>query len=581
MTTTASGTEIDVFSAEVIRNGLAAGALEMNKTLKRSAFSPIIYDLQDFGVGIVSATGELWGMAPGQSFFVGLLSDTIKSLLLRWPVEQIEEGDVFLANDPFETGTHISDTSLCVPLFVDGELIAFGVSTAHWADIGGKSPSGWSPDTTDVYQEGLCFGFLKLFEKGHRNEALWQLIHENVRVPTPVIGDLDAQIACCKVGAERTRALCDRYGAAVVRDSMAYSIAKTEAAVRELIAELPDGTYEAAIEMDSDGVSDQRPRVAVSYRIEGDRLIANFDDSSAIAAGPINITPIGTRAAVRTALQAMMLPFERTNEGHLSPFEFEITPGLLTSATRPAPTDSYGYVATLIEELTFRALGEVMPGRAPASGTMLFSIFISRIDGAHGEPFVFLEPVPGGNGASADHDGPTLQVFAIGDCPTVPVEVIEQRYPLRIEGSELETEGAGDGRRRGGMGLTRDYRILEDGIYLQTTMENTNDLLAVGTAGGGTGRPSRVVVRPDTPTEEQIDEKRAFIALEAGDVVRAISGGGGGWGDPAEREPELVAADVTDGLITVEAARATYGVVLEPDGNAWRVDAEATAEVRS
>jgi N-methylhydantoinase B len=573
--------EPDAFTGEVIRNGLAAAALEMNKTIKRSAYSPLIYDIQDFGVGVVSADGVLWGMATGQSLFIGLLSETVRSGLKRWDTADIVEGDVFIANDPFETGTHMSDTSIYMPAFVDGDLVAFAIATAHWADIGGKSPSGWSPDTTDVYQEGVCFGHQKLVAGHARNDALWQLIRDNVRVPRAVMGDLEAQIAACRVGVSRTQALCKRYGATTVRVSMERAVARTETAVREMIRALPDGAYQAAISLDSDGVSDKRPRVGLTITIADDQFAASFAGSSDVSAGPINMTASGSRAAIRTAMQAMLVPFERTNEGHLIPFDCELDPGLVTSAERPAPTDSYGYVATVIEELTFRALGEILPGRAPASGAMLLSVVLSRIERARAEPFVYVEPIPGGNGASDNTDGPTLPIFAIGDAPMVPIEVLEQRYPIRVERSELAWRVAGHGRQRGGMGTRREYKILEDDIYLQTSIENTRDLLAIGTAGGGTGAPGRVVVNPGRRDEEVITEKRAFRPLEAGDTVRALSGGGGGWGAPTDRDPDAVCADVRDELLDPDTACEVYKVVLVESADGLVLDGDATTRLRS
>ena len=204
---------LDSITTEVIRNGLAAAAREMNRTLVRTAYNPLLYEVQDFGLGIVSADGRLWAEAPGIAGFISALSDTVRSGLGKIGRDAYREGDVLIVNDPYLTGTHISDTSVYAPVFCGGELVAFAIVTAHWADIGGKQPSGWSPDTTDVFQEGMCFSHQRLFAGGERCDDLFDLIESNVRYPLIVRGDLDAEIAACRQGVARVQALCERHGA--------------------------------------------------------------------------------------------------------------------------------------------------------------------------------------------------------------------------------------------------------------------------------------------------------------------------------------------------------------------------------
>ena len=221
---------VDVVTAEIVRNGMVSGAAEMARTLVRTAYNPLLYDVQDYGLGIVSAYGRLWAEAPGVTLFVGVLSDTVKGGIAKLGSAAFDEGDVLIANDPYLTGTHISDTTVYVPVFHDGEHVAFCVATAHWADIGGKTPGGWCPDSTDVYQEGLCFTHQKLVDAGAPNQDLWDFIDANVRFPPTVRGDLDAQVAACRQGAARVQALCARYGVETVRESMSFSISRLIAA---------------------------------------------------------------------------------------------------------------------------------------------------------------------------------------------------------------------------------------------------------------------------------------------------------------------------------------------------------------
>jgi N-methylhydantoinase B len=568
----------DPVTTEVIRNGLAAAALEMNRTLVRTAYNPLIYEVQDFGLGIVSADGRLWAEAPGIAGFLTAIPDTVRSGLAMHGPDGFHEGDVLIVNDPFLTGTHISDTSVYTPVFVDRELIAFTIVTAHWADIGGRTPGGWAPDTTDVYQEGICFTHQRLIAAGEPVDDMFALIEANVRLPRLVRGDLDAQIAACRQGIARVRRLCDRYGARTVIEAMDDVIARTDVAMRRRIAELPDGRFEGCIEMDADGVDpDARPRVCVQVTIDGDRLTVSFDGTTPAARGPINDP--GARCDVRCALKGILAPFDVGNEGHVMAIDFDLPPGLLVSPERPAPVDSYGYVGVALIELVVRAIGQAMPERSPASGYQITGVDLFRVDPRDGTPFGFIDVHDGGAGGRPHHDGPVLVFAGDGDTRNTPVEVIETRYPILVERHELLPELGGAGRFRGGAGVARDFRMREGGVFVQFTVENVRDTLAKGIAGGGDGAPGRMIARPGTSREEVFDGRVTYWGpLAAGDVISVRSGGGGGWGHPSDREPERVAADVRDGYVTRADARDVYGVALREDGG---VDADATARLRA
>jgi N-methylhydantoinase B len=360
-------TTVDPITTEVIRGGLAAAALEMNRTLVRTAHNPLLYEVQDFGLGIVGADGRLWAEAPGIAGFISALSDTVRSGIETHGLEGFREGDALIVNDPFLTGTHISDTSVYAPVFHGDALIAFAIVTAHWADIGGKSPGGWAPDTTDVYQEGICFTHQRIVRAGEPNDELMGLIENNVRVPELVRGDLAAQLAACRRGIERVQRLCDRYGADALTGAMDRIIQRTDAAMRSRIAELPDGRYEASVELDHDGIDRmKRQRVAVQIDIAGETLRVGFEGTGPTAAGPINDP--GAKCDVRCALKGLLAPHEVGNEGHVTAFDFHMEPGLLVSPERPAPVDSYGYVGVALIELVIRALAPALPDRAPAGG---------------------------------------------------------------------------------------------------------------------------------------------------------------------------------------------------------------------
>ncbi len=579
----ATAISVDIVTTEIIRNALTAAALEMGKTLVRTAYNPLLYEVQDYGLGIVSAGGQLWAEAPGVTDFIGALPDTITTGLARLGRDGYAEGDVLIVNDPYITGSHISDTCVYLPIFYDGELVAFAAATAHWADIGGKTPGGWCPDSTDVYQEGICFSHQKLAAAGRPNADLWDLIAGNVRYPELVRGDLDAQIAACRQGAERVQALCRKYGTATVRAAMDAVIAQTDEAVRRQIAAIPDGRYCASVYLDrSDLEPGARYRVSITVTVAGERLGVSFDGTSPAARAPVNVPAIGARSAVRGAFKGLLLPLDPTNGGHFLAVDVDPPPGLIVSAERPAPCDSYGYVTIALAELVVEAMAAAMPERCPAGTYQLFGTYLYRVDGREGAPFIAIDPMMGGQGARPFADGPTLIFLGNGDTPNTPVEVLETRYPLRVERYEFLPSVAGAGTYRGGMGLRRDVRVLEPGTYLQAALENTEDALARGMAGGEDGQTSCIVAWPETDRETTLREKLSYFGPFApGDIVSIRSGGGGGWGPAHARDPELVARDVYDGLLGVDEAAAIYGVVLEQADGAWRVDRPGTEQRRS
>jgi N-methylhydantoinase B len=574
---------VDVFTAEIIRNGLAACAYEMSKTLARTAHSTLLYDVQDFGVGVLGADGAVWGETPGITIFTGCLPEVIRSALRKYGRDGFADGDVLLVNDPYETGTHVSDNSVYIPVFHAGELVAFTISTAHWADVGAKAPGGWCPDSTDVYQEGVCFSHQKLIAACRRNRDVWDIIESNVRLPETVIGDLEAQIAACRLGAARVQALCTKYGRETVRAAMAATIERTEAAMRLLVAGLPDGTYSASIDLDWDGVErDKRPRVSVSLTVAGNSIKASFGGSSPAARGPINLPAPGARGAVRVCLKSLLMPLDKTNDGHFRLVEFDEVPGLIVSPQRPAPCDSYGYVNAAVGRMVLQAMSEVVPERAPAGDLQLLALFLFRVDPRDGSPFMFIEPVHGGHGGSVAGDGPTLTRFADGDAANTPSEVIELRYPILCERFALRPEAMGAGEFRGGPGIRRDYRILGPGVMMQTANENTIDVLARGMRGGEPGKRSEVVMWPDTSREQRLVERvSGFGPLSPGDVISVRTGGGGGWGRPHDRDPQQVLADVRDGLVDRDTAVSVYGVAIRTDADGTiSVDAARTRTLR-
>lgn len=573
---------LDIITAEVIRNGVVAAAREMGTTLVRTAYNPLLYDVQDFGLAIVSPRCETWAEAPGMTVFVGALPHTVSSGIDAYGIDGFVEGDIVIANDPYTTGNHISDVSIYMPVFFEGRLLAFTASVAHWADIGGKTPGGWCPDSVDVYQEGICFAHEKIVAGGEKVEGLWGMIRSNTRYPDIVIGDMQAQVAACRQGAERLRVLCRKYGMDTVNDAMEFAIDSTEKDTRRQVRAIPDGVYEARLMMDHDGVALGSPfPVAIQVRVDGDEIFVSFHGTSPARSGPVNAPEYAIRSVVRAAVKGVISPTEPSNEGDFRCITFDIPPGLVISPERPAPVDSYGYVCNACYELTMRSLARAVPERCTAGGATLCMPTISRVNPRDGRPFILSDPFDVGNGARPYADGPTMAINVMGDVPNSPAEVVEMRYPLRIERFSLREEVAGHGRYRGGAGIYRDYRVLEDGVTLFTAHENILDPIAAGADGGSAGGPIQVVINPGTDRQEIMGDRGAYAGrLRAGDVIGMRSGGGGGWGDPATRDPGQVLADVRDERITMAEAQEIYRTAIHNDNGVPALDLGRTGELR-
>lgn len=553
--------QIDVVTAEVLRNAVVVAAEEMSSTLVRTAHNPLLYDVQDFGLGILSPEGECWADAPGMTAFVGVLSHTISSGIAEHGIENMRDGDIFIANDPYTTGNHISDVSIYMPIFHADRLVAFAAVTAHWADIGGKTPGGWCPDSVDVYQEGICFSHEKLVDRGEQNKALLSIIRNNTRCPDVVLGDLNAQIAACRQGATRLISLCDKYGSDQLRAAMNLAIDRADKDARRQISALQDGVYTVSQMMDEDGVVKGAPfTVQLTLTISGDSITASFAGTSEVRAGPVNCPEYAARSLVRAAIKGILSPTEPANEGDFKALTFDIAPDLVVSPQRPAPVDSYGYMCIAVWELTMRALAMVAPERAVAGGGQLCMPTLSRVDPRLGTPFVLADPLDVGNGARPASDAPTMAIPTMGDVPNMPVEVVEMRYPVRIDRFGLRPESIGHGQFLGGAGVRRDYRLLEPGIMVYTAFENVRDPLGRGREGGLDGAPPVVIVNPDTDEEQVMEERAGIGPFKPGEVISMRSGGGGGWGMPSARDAAHVQADVRNGLLTAADAKAIYNI---------------------
>ncbi len=544
---------IDPITRQVIRNALVATAKEMQTTLVKTAHNPLIYEVQDFGMVLTNRFGQMIAEGSGLPGFLACLPPTIQSGL---ELTTFNEGDILLSNEPDDTGTHISDTVLYMPIFYKGDLVAFSAVMAHWADIGGMMPGGWCPNSVSLHQEGLIFSHNKLYDAGVLNKELHRFILRNVRYPKLVDGDLNAKISSCQTGARRYLALCERYSKETVEEAMLETFKLSEERMRREIESIPDGSYSAEAFIDHDGVvRGKRHRMQVNITVKGDSMHIDWEGTDPVAKGPINHPFVGTAALCATTLKSLTMPLDATNDGHLRPLTVTAPRNTLVSAYYPAPCDSYGYVAEIIVHLIVRALAEIIPERCPATTYQMCAYSLSR-EGEKG--FIGGEPVDGGGGAFPHDDGPSGIMFAgNGDAPNTPIEVMENRYPMRFSEYSFNLNHRGIGKYRGGYGVVREFQVLEDNIDFKSSTENNQNPFW-GLAGGGDAGVSTIIINPRSSAEIILNERTDNLWLSKGDTIRIESPNGGGWGKPEERDPKRIAADVKNGFISLDDAVKQY-----------------------
>ena len=550
----------DRFTMDVLREGFAAISDEMFVSLQRTSQSPIIYEVLDFGVGISDADGELVSQGNGIAGFLGPLGDAIKETIARQ--KELQPGDVIMANDPYAGGgTHLSDVALVRPVFCESELIGFAAAKGHWTEVGGKDPGSWTADSQDVYAEGLQLPFVHAYRGGKPVDDIRAILAANSRLPDMVLGDLTAQAACLEVAERRLLEMCDRYGAATVRTAMRAVLERSDRLCRDAIARIPHGVFTAEDFTDTDGLGNGPFHVKVQVEITDNGVTCDFTGSHAQVPGPINCTWSGLVSGVRTVFKAITDPAEPATDGWFRPLTIICPAGSIFNATRPAPVAAYFEATEMASDLVWHALAPAFPDRLPA-GTFV-SVCSTSLALTHpdtGEETLLVEPQAGGWGATRDADGQHgLVSVGDGETYTIPVEVAEQRYGVRVERFGFDiVEGAGAGRRRGGRGLVREYRICSDEALL-TVAWGRHLYPPWGAAGGRDGSPNYVeVLRDGTPLGPRFG-KVSRMPLRRGDVVRLVTGSGGGYGDPSERELGLVADDLRDELITGEEAASVYG----------------------
>jgi len=563
---TARQNPVDTVTQEIIEGKLMATVDEMGIVMARTSMSPVIYEVLDFACGLLTADGELVAQMNGITLFTGTFGVQVKALIEKF-AGNLADGDILLSNDPYAGGTHACDFAVVKPLFVDGKILAYAINVAHYLDVGGSVPGSLAPDATSVFQEGLRLPGVKIVRADVFSDEILHIISENVRLPEIALGDLNAQVATVRVAARRMAELSVKYGAGVVRAAFANLLSASEMRSRTAIAALPDGRYTATDVIDGDGVSSMPIPVNVVVTIAGDSITVDFTGCPPAVAGPINCARGALQSAVKTIVKAMVGPQDPSNEGWFRPLTVIAPAGTIFTAEKPSPTGWYYEGSVHASELVWKALAPLMPSRFSAgSYSSLCVVYISGKDRS-GRPFIHIEPQHGGWGASRDRDGAdALIALTDGDTYNYSVEVIEARFPLRVKRYGFNIEGGtGAGRRRGGFGIMREYEILSEDASAYGSFGRTITQ-PWGMDGGGQGSVNALQIAPTKDGTLRTYGRVAHIDLNRGDVLRVITGGGGGWGDARKREPLLVEQDLRNGFLTEAQASSVYGYNREVSG---------------
>lgn len=574
---------IDPVTLAVIQNGLQQVCNEMDLAFCRAAFSPVISETMDRSDGIYHRdSGELVAQGElGLPVFVGTMQFSTQAVIERVRADRVavEEGDVFVVNDPYLGGTHLMDVKFVKPFFYRGALWCWLANTGHWPDVGGIVPGGFSANATEVEQEGLRLPPVKLYKRGSLDREILSIILSNIRIADQRIGDIKAQAAALAIGERRLAALLDRYGADTVDRAIGELKARAAQQMRAKIAAIPDGTYEGEAFVDSDGVVDEPLRIAMKIAKRGERLVFDMAGSSPPCRGPMNSVLATTKSSIYLAIKHVF-PEVPINAGTFEPLEIVDPEGTFLYARYPRPVSGCAAeVSQRIAEAVFAALVKAIPDQlfAAPAGTS-GNLSVGGYDPVRKRSYVMYVISGGGYGGSARGDGISNGCSTIGISKTTPIEVMEQYYPVLFEEYSLHEGSGGPGERRGGFGVNYRFRLRRGEARASMVMDHGR-YGPQGARGGRDGGVNRVrIVRRGTEYVPPHRSKDQDIQLAEGDVIEVSTPGGGGFGDPHARPPALVARDVARGYYTRAQALNWFGVVLSEDGS---VDEQGTARRRA
>lgn len=539
---------LDPITVEVTRHKLEGIANEMQSTLLRSSFSPIVKEGLDASAGLFTADGQTLAQACAIPIHLATLIPVLQKIIETFPPATMHPEDTFLLNDPYTGGTHLPDIALVQPIVVDGKLVAFSAAMTHHQDIGGMSAGSVPTNATEIYQEGLRLPPLKFRDAGKLNETLVAIIRQNVRIPDTVMGDINAQLAACSIGVRRITELTRKFGHDALTGLFSELLDRSEIMTRKALAKIPQGTYRYVDYLDNDGVDLDKPiRIEVAVTVGQSGIHIDFTGTSPQVRGPMNCVPSGSLAAACFAIRALTDPAIPTNAGCFRPISLHLPEGSLVNPVEPAPVNARTSTIKRITGCIVSALANILPDRipAPSAGEMALVAFGGRRP--TGENFVTGDLIASGSGASATGDGVDVIETDATNCMNLPAEAMEMETPIRLHRVALRPGSGGDGAFRGGLGTEREYEVLTDNVTF-THRGERHFSAARGIFGGGDGACGESTILRADGTTETIPSK-IVARLMKGDRVIVRTAGGAGYGDPTQRTAAMRRSDVADGKV--------------------------------
>ena len=565
----------DPATFDVVKNAFAMLCDEMATTLARSAYSPLIRQSLDCATGVLAVDGSVIAQGRTSPLHLTTLMTATEAVLRDY--QDIEDGDVYLVNDPFDGGSHLPDIFLVAPVYHDGEIALFVGSEAHHADVGGRVAGSNAADSKEIFEEGLRLPAARLLRAGRRDRFVYELIARNVRLPEQVTGDLEAQIAALEVGRAGVARLIERFGYDTLQEHIRLLLDYSEHRAREEIGRWPDGEYTFEDWIDDDGAGGGPIRIAVKTTVEGDAIAVDFTGTGGQVPAAINQPHAVTVSAAMVAVRAAMPGDIPHNAGYMRPITVIVPPGCILGAIPPAAVSARALPAYRTIDAVLGCFAAIVPERMAAASDGGNTLATFSGAGRDGKPFVWSDIHIGSWGARHHRDGIDGISSIMIAVANTPAEIVEREMPIRIRRYELVADTCGAGRFRGGLSVAREYEV--EGPTELSIRSDRNLVAPYGLFGGRSGALGRNLV--NRGHDEHVIPSKTTRLLEAGDVYCAIQAGGGGWGDPLERDPDAVWNDVYDEKITAEHARREYGVVVGPDGIAPAETAQLRERLRA
>lgn len=552
----------DPITFEVFRNAVSSLADEMAISVLRTAHSQIIAESIDFSTALCDASGRVIAQGNTCPVHLGAFPAAMEMLLSRYGTS-INQGDVFVTNDPDEGGMHLPDLFVMKPVHVGNDLVGFAVCMAHHADIGGRVPGGGAVDSTEIFQEGLQIPLLKLEDRGVANETLIRILERNVRVPALVLGDLSAQLNACRTGEVGLVAQVQRHGVAGFQALVAELLEYSDRLLTTRLLELGDTSCAFEDCLDDDGFGPGRIPIAVRITVSHGRMHVDFTGSAPQVPSALNCTPSFTKSATYAAIQAALGGDIPSNAGFYRPISFTIPPVSILDGRRPAARAARGLLGYRIVDAVWGALAQLLPDTIPAAGEGGPNSLTLAVVDDDGRSNLFVDPLFGAWGARPDRDGLDGASPLAGNLANTPVEDLERTGLVEVQRYGFVEDSGGAGRWRGGLSIVREHRLLRGPAVLQIRSDRRIHP-PYGLEGGLPGGACWNVLDPGP--KQRVLPSKVTRTIERGQVIRHVTAGGGGHGDPLDREPDMVRQDVLDGKVSAKAARHLYGVVVTAAG---------------